>query len=51
MSNGETNSYHDVVVRIWGRLIFWGRRTLDEIPAEYRDEVKIWCEKNKSYYI
>lgn len=49
--NGQTNSYSDIIIRLYGRLIFWGRKTLADVPETYRDQVKTWCDAHREEYI
>ena len=36
------NSFYDLMVRIFGRLVINGRKTIDEVPEPYRADVSEW---------
>lgn len=42
----DAKHYHDLLVRMYGRLIIWGRRTIEQVPEQYRDDVKKWIAEN-----
>lgn len=40
------SNIYDLYVRLYGRLLANGRRTLEEIPEKYREDVKAWVLEN-----
>lgn len=40
------SNIYDLYVRLYGRLLANGRRTLEEIPEKYREDAKAWAIAN-----
>ncbi|MEE1306751.1 MAG: CD1375 family protein [Anaerovibrio sp.] len=38
---------YDVMVRMYGRLVIYKRKTIDEVPEEYRKDVEAWIAAQK----
>ena len=38
---------HEVMVRMYGRLVIYKRKTIDEVPEEYRKDVEAWIAAQK----
>lgn len=39
------SNMYDLLVRIYGRLVIFKRRTIEEVPEQYREDVKKWLEE------
>lgn len=38
------SNMYDLLVRAYGRLVIFKRRTIEEVPEQYREDVKKWLE-------
>ena len=37
---------HDIMVRMWGRLIIAGRKKIEDVPEALREDVVAWVNAN-----
>ena len=37
---------HDIMVRMWGRLIIAGRKEIDDVPEALKEDVIAWVNAN-----
>ena len=42
----DGNSFYDVMVRIYGRLVAYGRKIIDEVPETHRADVAEYLKEN-----
>ena len=43
---GKGKHMYDVYVRMYARLVEYGRRTIDEVPEIYREDVGEYVKEN-----
>ena len=38
---------YEIIVRMYGRLVIYKRKTIDDVPEEYRKDVEAWIAAHK----
>jgi len=42
----DSNSIYDIRVRMYAFLIYLGRKTIDDVPAAFKDDVAEYVKEN-----
>ena len=41
---------YEILVRMYGRLVIYKRRTIEQVPEAYRADVQKWIDEQPDWY-